>query len=149
MKKTLQEFFRRGLVAGGFGPIVLAILYLILNQQNLIEVLTVQEVCVGIFSLSGLAFVAGGMNVVYQMERLPLTVAILIHGSILYLSYLATYLLNGWLQRGLTAVLVFTGIFIFGYLVIWAIIYWITKKNTEQINALLKQKQHPPTDQPL
>jgi len=149
MKKTLQEFFRRGLVACGFGPIVLAILYLILNQQNLIEVLTVQEVCVGIFSLSGLAFVAGGMNVVYQMERLPLTVAILIHGSILYLSYLATYLLNGWLQRGLTAVLVFTGIFIFGYLVIWAIIYWITKKNTEQINALLKQKQHPPTDQPL
>ena len=95
----------------------------------------------GIFSLSALAFVAGGMNFIYQIERLPLMVAILIHGSILYISYLTTYLLNGWLEWGGAPVLVFSGIFIAGYLTIWAVIYAVIKHNTDQINAVLKQKQ--------
>ena len=88
MKKTVSGFIRRGLVAWGFGPIVLAVFYLILRHRGLMEALTVEEVCTGIFSLAALAFIAGGMNVVYQMERLPLMVAILIHGSVLYASYL-------------------------------------------------------------
>jgi len=141
MKRTALEFFRRGLMACGFGPLVLAALYLILQRQAALETLTVHEVCLGIFSLSALAFVAGGMNVVYQIEQLPLMVAILIHGGALYVCYLATYLLNGWLERGWTPLLVFTGIFGIGYLMIWAIIYSVTKRNTEKLNAALKQKQ--------
>ena len=101
----------------------------------------VDQVCIGIFSLSALAFIAGGMNVLYQIERLPLMVAILIHGSVLYVSYLATYLVNSWLEWGLTSILVFSGIFVVGYFAIWAVIYSIIKKNTDQINELLKQKQ--------
>ena len=141
MKKIVLEFVRRGLMACGFGPIVLAILYLILKQQAVIEILTVNEVCVGIFSLSVLAFIAGGMNVVYQIERLPLMVAILIHGVVLYITYLGTYLINDWLEMGATPILVFTGIFILSYLVIWAIIYSVIKKRTEKLNRILKQKQ--------
>ena len=141
MKKHFADFLRRGFSACGFGPLVLAILYLILHQQGQVETLTVNEVCVGIFSLSALAFVAGGMNVIYQVERLPLMVAILIHGCVLYLCYLATYLVNGWLGWGITPILVFTGIFVLGYLLIWAIIYSIIRKNTVQVNAMLKQKQ--------
>ena len=68
-------------------------------------------------------------------------VAILIHGSVLYISYLTTYLLNDWLKWDLSSVLVFSGIFVFGYLVIWAIIYSIIKKDTAKINEVLKQKQ--------
>ena len=141
MKKNILEFFRRGFVACGFGPIVLAILYLILQHEAEIETLTVNQVCLGIFSLSALAFIAGGMNVIYQVERLPLMVAILIHGSVLYISYLATYLLNDWLEWGAIPILVFSGIFIFGYLMIWAIIYCIIRKRTERLNEILKQKQ--------
>ena len=141
MKKIVLEFFRRGLIASGFGPIVLAILYLILKQQALVEILTVNEVCIGIFSLSALAFVAGGMNVIYQIERLPLMVAILIHGGVLYITYLGTYLINSWLEWGVIPILVFSGIFIAGYLAIWAIIYSMIKKRTEKINIILKQKQ--------
>ena len=81
------------------------------------------------------------MNVIYQIERLPLMVAILIHGSVLYVSYLITYLINGWLEWGIMPVFVFSGIFIIGYLIIWAIIYSITKKNTEKLNQVLKEKQ--------
>ena len=141
MKKNILEFFRRGFVACGFGPIVLAILYLILQHEAEIETLTVNQVCLGIFSLSALAFVAGGMNVIYQIERLPLMVAILIHGGVLYISYLVTYLLNNWLEWGAIPILVFSGIFIFGYLMIWAIIYCIIRKRTERLNEILKKKQ--------
>ncbi|MBR5473896.1 MAG: DUF3021 domain-containing protein [Lachnospiraceae bacterium] len=146
MKQNILEFFRRGLIACGFGPIVLAIFYLILQHQAALETLTVNQVCLGIFSLSALAFIAGGMNVIYQAERLPLMAAILIHGTVLYISYLATYLLNDWLEWGTAPILAFSGIFIFGYLAVWAIIYSITKKNTERLNEILKQKQHSAED---
>ena len=75
MKKIIAEFFRRGLVAFGFGPLVLAVIFLILQCNGVVETLSVNQVCLGIFSLSALAFVAGGMNVIYQVERLPLMVA--------------------------------------------------------------------------
>lgn len=141
MKYILKEFCRRGIAACGLGPIVLAVLYLFLQHNGVVETLTVNEVCIGIFSLSALAFVAGGMNVVYQIERLPLMVAILIHGGVLYVSYLTTYLLNDWLDRGTAPILVFTGIFVVGYLLIWAVIYSIIKRNTDRINEVLKKKQ--------
>lgn len=145
MKKTVMEFFRRGIVAGGIGPIVLAVLYLIVQRQGLVDTLTVGEVCTGIFSLWALAFVAGGMNVIYQIERLPLMPAILIHGVVLYLSYLATYLLNGWLEWGGMPILVFSGIFVVGYLLIWAVIYSIIRRNTQRVNEVLKEMQHKKT----
>ena len=141
MKKFVSEFLRRGLIACGLGPIVLAIVYWILQQTAAVETLTVNQVCIGIFSLSALAFIAGSMNVIYQIERLPLMVAILIHGGVLYISYLATYLLNGWLEWGVTPILVFSGIFVVGYFAVWAIIYSIIKRNTEKLNEVLKQRQ--------
>ena len=141
MKKNVKDFFLRGLVASGFGPIVLAVLYLILQKNNLVQTLTVNEMCKGIFSLYILAFIAGGMNVIYQIEHLPLMVAILIHGGVLYISYLCTYLLNGWLEWGIAPILVFSGIFILVYLVIWITIYSVNKKNTDRLNEIINKKR--------
>jgi hypothetical protein len=142
MKKYMIDFVQRGLLSCGFGPLVLAVIYLILQGQGIVENLTVNQMCIGIFSITALAFLAGGMNAIYQIDRLPLTVAILIHGIVLYVSYLVTYLLNGWLNMGSTPILVFTIIFVVGYLVIWAIIYSTVKKNTDRVNELLKMKQN-------
>ena len=144
MRKFVLEFLRRGFVACGMGPIILAILYLILQQTAAIDTLTVNQVCIGIFSITALAFIAGGMNAIYQIERLPLMVAILIHGSVLYISYLGTYLLNDWLVWGVMPIVVFSAIFVVGYIVIWAVIYSITKRSTEKLNEMLKQKQQNP-----
>lgn len=141
MKRIILDFLRRGLTACGIGPLVLVILYLILQKTAGIEMLTVQQVCIGIVSLSILAFIAGGMNAIYQIEQLPLMVAILIHGIILYLCYLATYLVNDWLEFGIVPILIFSGIFVIGYLAIWAIIYSIIRKNTAKLNEQLKKKQ--------
>lgn len=147
MKKFFYTFFRKGFTACGFGPLVLAVFYLIIQRVSDIHTLTVDQVCMGIFSLAALAFIAGGMNAVYQIERLPLMAAILLHGSVLYASYLITYLLNGWLKWDSTPVLVFSGIFIFGYLAIWAIVYCIIRRNTNKINAVLKKKQQIESEQ--
>ena len=141
MKKFVLEFVRRGFIATGLGPIVLAIVYLILKQSAAIDTLTVNQVCIGIFSLSALAFIAGGMNAIYQVERMPLMTAILIHGGTLYIGYLGTYLLNDWLDFGVIPIIVFTAIFVVGYIVIWAIIYSIIRRNTAKLNEKLKKKQ--------
>ena len=114
MRKFILDFVRRGLSACGLGPLVLAVIYLVLYRQGHAETVTLPQVSLGIFSLSILAFVAGGMNVLYQIERLPLMAAISIHGGVLYLTYLATYLVNNWLERGVMPILVFSGIFAVG-----------------------------------
>jgi len=141
MKKFVLEFLHRGLIASGIGPIVLAIIYLILQQTAVVETLSVNQVCIGIVSITALAFIAGGMNAVYQIERLPLMLAILLHGGVLFISYLGTYLLNDWLDFGVISIAVFSAVFVVGYIVIWAIIYSIMKRNTAKLNKMLKQKQ--------
>ena len=144
MKKFVSAFMLRGLIAMGLGPIVLAIVYLILKQAVAVDTLTVTQICIGIFSLSALAFIAGGMNAIYQVEHLPLMTAILIHGVVLYIGYLGTYLLNDWLDFGAIPIIVFTAIFVVGYIVIWAIIYSIIRRNTAKLNEMLKKKQQNP-----
>ena len=72
-------------------------------------------------------------------EKLGLPIAILLHGGALYLTYIFTYLINGWLLQQLIPILIFTGIFIAGYALIWLVIYACTKANTKKINAHLKK----------
>ena len=144
MKKFVSVFMLRGLIAMGFGPIILAIVYLILKQVAVVDTLTVTQVGIGIFSLSALAFIAGGMNAIYQVERLPLMMAILIHGSVLYVGYLGSYLLNDWLGFGIIPIIVFTAIFVVGYILIWVIIYSIMRRKTAKLNEILKKKQQNP-----
>ena len=148
MKRHVLEFVRRGLVAWGFGPMILAVVYLVLRHRGILTYVTVEQVCLGIFSLSALAFAAGGMNFLYQIERLPLMAAILIHGGVLYVGYLVTYLLNNWLEWGIMPVLVFSGIFVLGYLGIWAVIYSVIRWKTQQINAVLRKQQQETEDCP-
>ena len=141
MKKHIKAFLTRGVFAAGIGPLVLAIFYLIIARAANVQTLNIEEVCIGIFSLTVLAFIAGGMNFIYQIERLPLMAAILIHGVVLYFTYLLTYLINDWLEWGIIPVVVFSIIFVIGYFIVWVIIYTVTRHNTLKINRLLKEKQ--------
>ena len=140
MKKFWKEFLLRGLLASSGGPLVLAIIYGILGATNSVDHLAPNEVCMGIVSITLLAFIVAGMTAIYQMEQLPLPTVILLHGGGLYIAYILTYLLNGWLRQQLTPVLVFTGIFIAGYALIWLIIYLITRAKTNKLNRKLKDQ---------
>ena len=141
MKGFISNFVLRGLIACGFGPLVLGAIYLTLNISGVVDTVSVTEMCMGIFSIFVLAFVCGGMTAIYQVEKLHIITAILLHGGVLYAVYLATYLINNWLEEGLIPLLVFSGIFVVGYIIIWAIIYAINRKRIAKINAILKTKQ--------
>lgn len=139
MRKHILSFVLRGLCAAVFGPIVLAIIYFCLGQSGVTETLTVNEVCLGIFSTALMAFVAAGITVVYGVERLPVFTAALLHGAVLYFDYLLLYLLNGWLEQGLTPFLVFTAIFVLGYALVWLIVYLSTRRKTAGLNENMKK----------
>ena len=138
MKTFWKEFFLRGLLCASGGPVVLAIIYGILGAAGAVAALTPNEVCMGILTITLLAFIAAGMTAIYQLEQLPLPIMILLHGGALYLAYILTYLLNGWLLNSLIPILVFTGIFAAGYAAIWLIIYCVIKSKTKNLNKLLK-----------
>lgn len=140
MREFWKGFFLRGTMAAGLGPLVLAAIYGTLGALGHVTLLTPRAVCLGILSVTVLAFVVAGMNAIYQVERLPLGMAIMLHGAGLYVAYIAVYLINGWLQKQLTAIFVFTGIFLTGYGVIWLIIFGITKRKTKKVNRLLQIK---------
>lgn len=138
MKKHIAGFFRRGLVGAAGGPVVLAIIYGILGANGSIDTLTPQEVCTEILTVTLLALIAAGSNEIYQLEQLPLPLAIGLHSLILYTDYILIYLLNGWLENQLVPILVFTGVFFTGFAMIWLIIYLITKRATTHINKKLR-----------
>ena len=137
MKRFLKEFCLRGLCFSVGGPVVLAIVYLINDAAGIVTVLDPGDVTQGILTVSLLAFIASGITVIYQIERLPLMAAIAIHGGVLYLDYILIYLLNGWLQSRLVPVLVFTGIFLLGYGLIWLAIYAGIRKKTQELSRKL------------
>ena len=138
MKTFWKEFLFRGLICAGGGPVVLAIIYGILGATGAVEAFPPKEVCLGIVTITLLAFIAAGMTAIYQMEQLPLPIMILLHGGALYIAYILTYLINGWLQNSLIPIFVFTGIFVAGYALIWLIIYCVVKFKAAKLNKLLK-----------
>lgn len=140
MKKYVTEFLMRGTLSAWGGPIVLAIVYYLLGVFGVVESFSTNEIVSGIFSVTFLAFAVGGITMIYTIERLPLIFAILIHGCALYLIYIAIYLVNGWLASEKNAILIFTGIFVVGYVIIWLCIYAITKFQADKMNKKLKER---------
>ncbi len=140
MKKYIIEFIKRGLMAAGFGPIVVSIVYLILGKTGVVSYFTPEEVALGMISSAILAFTVGGISMIYTVERLPVFTSALIHGLTLYTVYILVYLINGWLESQLVTVAVFTGVFFVGYGIIWLIIYTSVRNSAKKLNSRLNQK---------
>ena len=141
MKKFWKQFFMRGIIAGGGGPVVLAIVYLCLGLSGVVQTLDVFQVVLGVLSSFLIAFVAAGITAVYQIEKLPLVWASLIQCAVLYIDYLGIYLLNGWLADGIVSILVFTAIFVVGFAIIWLVVYLSIKYHANKLNQKLNTKQ--------
>lgn len=140
MKTFVKDFFMRGMCAAWGGPLVLAIIYGILGTTGTADALPMEQAALGIFTVTLLAFLVAGMTAIYQVEQLPLISAILIHCIVLYAVYISIYLINGWLKSQLIPVLIFTGVFVAGYAVIWLCIYLSIKAKTDHINQKLQTK---------
>jgi uncharacterized membrane-anchored protein len=116
---------------------VLAIVYGILGLVGAVENFTVGEVVTGIFSSTLLAFIVAGITVVHTVDKLSTFLAALIQGVVLYIDYILLYLFNGWLQSSLKPIMIFTICFVLGYLIIWAIVFVVTRKCTKKLNESL------------
>lgn len=139
MKKYMLEFVKRGLMAASGGPVILAIIYYILGATGTVTAFTPNEVCMGILSITVMAFIIAGISMIYTVESLPLPMAILIHAGVLYLDYLLVYLLNSWLPRN--AIGTFTAIFAAGYALVWLVIYLCIRAKTKKLNEKLRVKE--------
>ena len=140
MKKFIKEFFIRGLVAFGFGPVIMAIVYICLALSGVEGSLEFIEMEKQILFVSFMVFVAGGITAVYQIEKLPLPFAIFIQAAVLYVDYIVIYLINGWLKNAFIPIIVFTAIFIVGFALVWVIVYAVTKRMTKRLNEGLRDK---------
>lgn len=138
MKKFISEFLKRGFISAWGGPFVLAIIYFIVGKIENIQNIPINEVSLGILSITFMAFTAGGITAIYQNDVLPLASSIMIHAAVLYLDYLVMYLLNDWLPR--SEIGIFTAIFAAGFALVWLIIYLITKNQTKDLNKLRSEK---------
>ena len=69
MNKYVKEYMHRGLIFGGFGPIILGIIYFILSKTVDGFMLSGLEVMTGIISTYLLAFVHAGASIFNQIEH--------------------------------------------------------------------------------
>lgn len=137
MNKYVKDFLLRGLMFGGFGPIVLGIVYAIL--QNALDgfALSGQQVCLAIVSTYLLAFLQAGASVFNQIEHWPVARSLLCHFTTVYVAYCGCYLINTWIPFRPGILLIFTAIFVAVYLVIWITVYICVKATTAKLNSII------------
>ena len=138
MNKYVKEFFHRGLIFGGFGPIILGIIYLIISKTVENFSLSAKEVLLGIVSIYILAFIQAGASVFNQFDEWPIPKSLLFHFLSIYLAYALCYILNSWIPFVPEVLLIFTAIFVVGYFVIWIIVYMCVKAASKKMNKKLK-----------
>lgn len=132
MNKNVKEFIKRGLMACWGGPIILAVVWLFIDNGNITSQISLYKASVSVISVTILAFVVAGISTIYQIESLPLAIAGLIQCLVIYLTYLVVYLLNGWINK--TIIMPFTIIFAATFIIIWICIYLVIRKNVNNIN---------------
>ena len=138
MNKYLKAFLHRGLMFGGFGPIILGIIYAILEGALPDFSLNASQLLLAIVSIYLLAFVQAGASVFNQIEHWSIPKSTLCHFSVLYLAYVGSYLLNNWIPFDSNVLLIFTGIFVGGYLIIWLTVFISVKLISKKLNAKLQ-----------
>jgi hypothetical protein len=137
MNKYLKEFFRRGLMFGGFGSLVAGIIYFVVSKTSPTFFLNGTEVFSAILSTYILAFLQAGATVFNQIENWSLMKSLLCHFSTLFVAYTSCYLLNSWIPFDYRVILIFIGIFVAVYFTVWSIVYFIIKTTSRKLNMKL------------
>ena len=137
MSKYIKEFLLRGAVFASFGPIVLGIVYWIIDSCGVELNLQGYQIFIAIFSISILSFIHAGTTVFHQIEEWSPMKSALFQLGILYVTYIGTYLLNNWLPIKIEIIGIFTLIFVATYFLIWLIVLIIVKITAKKLNKKL------------
>lgn len=134
MNKYFKDFLHRGLMFGGFGPIILGIIFLIVSKTSANFSITASQILIGIISTYMIAFLQAGASVFNQIDGWSVPKSTFFHFLTIYIAYVGAYLLNSWLPFDLKVILIFTLIFIVVYLVIWLTVVISLKIVSKKLN---------------
>lgn len=137
MNKYLKTFLHRGLIFGGFGPVVMAIVLFIISKTVDNFSLSGSQVLLGTVSVYLLAFLQAGATVFNQIEHWPITKSLLCHFVTIYLAYALCYVLNSWIPFKPIVIIIFTVIFVVTYFIIWISVYFSVKAFSKKANQKL------------
>lgn len=135
--RPVRDFFFRGLLFGGFGPIIAGIIYLVIHFTLKDLTMTGLQVFIAIVSTYLLAFVHAGASVFNQIESWPLAKSTLCHFGLLYIAYVLCYVINSWIPFEPLVLGIFTAIFAVGYAVIWLAVYVSIRVTVKRLNRSL------------
>ena len=139
MNKYLKGFLHRGLMFGGFGPIILGIVFFILSKTLDDFYVGGGQILLGIISTYILAFVQAGVSVFNQIEHWPITKSLFCHFGMLYAVYVLFYTLNSWIPFEWGVIAIFTAILVVTYFIIWFAVYFIVKATSRKLNKRIQK----------
>ena len=137
VNKYVKEFLHRGLMFGGFGPIVMAIIYLILSYTLKDFSAAGDQIFMAVISTYLLAFVQAGSSIFHQIEHWSVMKGLLLQLGSLYSVYVLAYVINSWIPFNFIVVLIFTAIFVATYLIIWLIVALCVKAASKKMSEKL------------
>ena len=135
MNKYFKEFLHRGLMFGGFGPIILGVIFLIVSNSVTDFSITAMQILIGIISTYFIAFAQAGATVFNQIESWSVPKSTFFHFLTIYIAYVGAYLINSWLPFDPKVILIFTLIFVVVYLIIWITVVITIKIISKKLNS--------------
>lgn len=130
MNKYVKEFLRRGLLFGGFGPIITGVVMALIPGVEL----TGNQILLMVCSTYVLAFVQAGATVFNQIGHWSILRALLCHFSSLYAVYLFCYTVNAWIPFRWPVVGLFTLIFAAVFFTTWLVVYLCVRATRNRLN---------------
>lgn len=137
MNKYVKDFFLRGLMFSGFGPIIIGVVYVVLSKTVTNFSLTAENVLMGIISTYIIAFVQAGASVFNQIEHWSVPKSLFFHFFSLYAVYSLSYILNSWIPFEPKVLLIFTLVFAAVYFTVWITVYLVVRRTKNRFNSVL------------
>lgn len=138
MNRYLKDFLHRGLIFGGFGPIVVAIVFMCISLADRGFSLTANQILLATMSSYLLAFIQAGVTVFNQIEHWSTVKSLLCHFVTLYATYSVCYVVNSWIPFEPMVLVIFSVIFAVLFFVIWTIVYLSVRATSKRFNSQLK-----------
>ncbi len=135
MNHYVKQFLHRGLLFGGFGPIVVSIIYVIVETVETSFSLNGKQILLAVLSSYILAFVQAGSTVFEQIEHWSVPKSVFFHCISLYIVYVGTYLVNSWIPFDPSVIAIFTVIFTVIFFTVWLIVYCAVRSTQKKMNA--------------
>ena len=137
MNHYAKQFLHRGLMFGGFGPIVVSIIYVIVETVETSFSLNGKQILLAVLSSYILAFVQAGSTVFEQIDHWSTPKSLFFHFLSLYIVYVGTYLVNTWIPFIPQIIAIFTVIFIAVFFIVWIIVYFAVRSAQKKMNAAI------------